>query len=216
MAKKRNEENFFKLSPEQQAKSIEKETAELIKRLPKLRKRLRMHDEVSSELYNLSAEEVSTIGTTYAKAVRSGEISTPSSQRAYQKFIRDIRKYTRPSLNQIAREVARQRFDDWLKTIKDHASAEEIAYVDRLVAQMDDSMKEGFTKSSYFIDNANWGSEQTFLKDTIDGVYSIQTLELELFLENHHPEVETDSKYNTSIATDGKMKKRKGIRRLRR
>ena len=81
---KRNEVDFFKLSAEEQAKVIERETKKLIARLPSLKKNLKMYGAVSDELYNLTEDEVSTIGTTYAKAVRGGEISTPSSKRAYQ------------------------------------------------------------------------------------------------------------------------------------
>ena len=207
------DKDFFKLSLEEQAKSIERETAKLLKRLPELKKRLKMYDDNSGELYNLEPEEVQTIGSTYAGAVRRGEISTPSSQKAYQKFIKDLRRYTRPSINEISQRIAKERWSSWVDTIKQHASTEELEYMNYLERQMTDEMKETFTKSKYFLDNANWNSQDTFLKYTSDGTMSIQVLELELFLESHYPdEVKTSSIYNREIATDGKIKKRVGYR----
>ena len=208
---KRNEVDFFKLSAEEQAREIERQTKKLIARLPDLKKNLKMYGEVSDELYNLTEEEVSTIGTTYAKAVRGGEISTPSSKRAYQKFINDMRKYTRRSIGDIAQEVAEKRFDDWWKTIKDNASTEELEYCNYLVMQMDDKMKRGFTMSRYFLENANWNSEDTFVKSVSDGDISMMTLELELYLEKNHPEVNTRNIYNKEIATDGLNVTRQGV-----
>lgn len=207
---KRNEVDFFKLSVEEQAREIERQTKKLVARLPDLKKNLKMYGEVSDELYNLTEDEVSTIGTTYAKAVRGGEISTPSSKRAYQKFINDMRKYTRRSIGEIANEVAEQRFNDWWQTIKDHSSTEELEYCNYLVMQMDDKMKRGFTTSRYFLENQNWNSQESFVKSVTDGDISMMTLELELYLEKNHPEVNTRSIYNKEVATDGLMKTRQG------
>ena len=62
--------SFLKLSPEEQAKSIERQTKELIKRLPTLKNKLKMYGETSDELYNLSSDELDLMGTTYARAIR--------------------------------------------------------------------------------------------------------------------------------------------------
>ena len=202
--------DFFKLSPEQQAKQIERETAKLLKRLPELNKRLKMYNEVSSELYNLAPEEVELISSTYARAVRGGEITTPRSQQAYRKFISDLRRYTRPSISQIAKEVSQARLDEWQETIKAHASQTEQEYVEELLNKMSEKDKQGFTRSQYFVDNVNWVSEVTFVIDTDEGEFSLQTLELELYLESH-TDIKTRSVYNRLVATDGKMKKRKGL-----
>ena len=43
MAKKFSIDAFLKLSPEEQAKSIERETKQLLKRLPTLKKQLKMY-----------------------------------------------------------------------------------------------------------------------------------------------------------------------------
>ena len=85
--------SFFSWSEEEQARFIEKETKNVIKRLPRLKSALQMYNEISDELYNMSTDELELIGSTYARAVRGGEISTPSSKQAYQDFIKKLQKY---------------------------------------------------------------------------------------------------------------------------
>ena len=188
---KRTEKDFFSLSVEEQAREIEKETKKLLNRLPDLKRNLKMYGEVSDELYNLSEEEVATIGSTYARAVRGGEISTPSSQRAYRQFINNMRKYTRRSIREIAVETAQQRMDSWLETIRSHASEEEIAYAESLVNKMSDTDKIGFTRSQFFLDTEEWGSEQ--FKEYMDSHnFSIMTHKLELYLNNKGYETKND------------------------
>lgn len=208
-------DNFFNLLPEQQAKEIERETAKLIKRLPELKKKLKMHNEVSSELYNLTEEEVSTIGSTYANAVRSGEITTPSSKQAYQKFVKSLRRYARHNINEIAQRITKNRLDSWLETIKNNGSQAEYDYAVELLGKMSEEEKQGFTRSSYFIDNVNWASTQTFVFNTQEGEYSLQVLGLENYLVAH-TQIDTNKIYNRLVATDGKVdKKRAGIGKFR-
>ena len=201
---KRDELDFFKLSAEEQAKAIEKETKKLLDRLPTLKKNLKMYGEVSDELYNLEPEEVEQIGSTYARAVRGGEISTPSSQRAYQKFIKDLRRYTRPSIQEISKAVADKRMDSWMETIKSHGSLAEQEYAEKLIEQMDDEDKLAFTRSRYFLDTDNWNSQDTFVKEVGDEEYSIMTLKLELFMEGRNKD--TDGLYEQASGTKGKRK----------
>ena len=85
MAYKVNIDAFLRKSPEEQAKEIEKQTKELLKRLPTLKKQLKMYGDVSSEMYNLTSDEVSLMGSSYASAVRGGEITAPSSKQAYSR-----------------------------------------------------------------------------------------------------------------------------------
>lgn len=177
------DKDFFKLSVEDQAKAIERETAKLLKRLPELKKKLKMYNEVSSELYNLSAEEIETIGSTYARAVRGGEISTPSSQKAYQKFVNDLRRYTKPSIAEIAQRTANERMESWLDNVRQNASMAEIEYAEELVSQMSDDEKLSFTRSKFFLDVGDWNSDQ-FRKYLDNHEYSIQTQKLEIFLNN--------------------------------
>ena len=211
MANKFNLTAFLKLSPEEQAKSIERETQKVIKRLPTLKKRLKMWGEVSSELYNLTEEELELQGSTWAKAIRGGEVTAPMSRTAYQRFVSNLGRYATTSIEQLAEETATTRFESWKQTILDNASQGEIDYMNKLLEQMTPAMIEGFTRSRYFVDNATWGSEQTFIKHTSEGDMSIQIIELELFLEKNHPEVKTDHLYNNEIATDGKDITRRGI-----
>ena len=179
MAKKFNINSFLKLSPEEQAKSIEKQTAELLKRLPALKKKLKMYGDTSDELYNLKEDEVALIGTTYAKAVRGGEITTPSSKRAYQNFIRNLRKYTRTDIGQLARETADVRMESWLEHINEGSTDADSEYAQELYNSMTEEEKLGFTRSKYFMD-----SSYMYMVTEEDGKqFSIQTLKLELYLE---------------------------------
>ena len=175
--------SFFSWDKEEQAKYIERETQALIKRLPQLKSSLKMYGEISDELYNLSAEELELIGTTYSRAVRSGEISTPSSQRAYQDFVRNLRKYARADIRQLALQTAEQRLESWLNNVRANGSTEEIAYAEELILSMSDSEKIGFTLSKYFLDTENWGSEG-FVQNTDVGQFSIQVMKLELYLQS--------------------------------
>ena len=124
-----------------------------------------------------------------------------------------MRRYTRPSIAEISKRVARERWSSYVDTIKQHATTEELEYLNYLERQMTDEMKESFTRSKYFIDNANWNSKDTFIKSTSDGNLSIQILELELFLEKYYPnEVKTFSYYNNDVSTDGLKVTRSGVR----
>ena len=218
MAKKNplNIDNFLKLSAEEQAKVIERDTQKLIGRLPSLKKSLKLYNDTSDEMYNLAPEEVELQGMTYARAVRKGQITTASGRQAYQNFVKNLRKYARVDIGTISREVANRRFEDWHQTIKNHASNDELEYVNYLVNQMSDEMKQGFTRSRYFIDNTNWNSKQSFVIETDDGDMSIQALELELFLQKNHPEVMTRNVYNEQVATDGQIDAiRRGIKKAK-
>ena len=179
MAKKFNINSFLKLSPEQQAKAIEKQTKELIQRLPTLKKQLKMYGEVSDELYNLSSEEVNLMGSTYSRAIRGGEITTPSSKNAYQSFIRNLHKYTRTNISQLAQETAQARMDSWIEHIDSASTKGDSEYAHKLLNSMTDEEKLGFTRSKYFMD-----SSYMYMITEVDGnQYSIQTLKLELYLE---------------------------------
>lgn len=192
--------SFLKWSKEEQASFIERETKKLIKRLPTLKKNLQMYGEVSSELYNLSAEEIDLIGTTYSRAVRRGEVSTPSSQQAYNKFVNDLRKYARMDMKQLAIQTSEKRLDSWLEHLKANGSDKEVEYAQELLNSMTDEQKMGFTLSKFFLDVANWSSEG-FIKNTDEGEYSEQVLELELYCEKQG--IQTRNIYNRLVATDG-------------
>ena len=202
MAKKFNINSFLKLSPEEQAKSIEKQTKELIKRLPTLEKQLKMYGETSDELYNLNQEEVDLMGRTYAKALRGGEITTPSSKQAYRNFVNSLRKYTRTDIGQLARETAEQRMDSWLEHIKASSSDADSEYAQELFNSMTEEEKLGFTRSKYFMD-----SSYMYAVTEEDGKqFSIQTLKLELYLEEVRGKT-TRHIYRTNVKGDeGKLR----------
>ena len=176
---KLNINSFFKLSPEEQAKRIEKQTKELLKRLPTLKKQLKMYGDTSDELYNLNQDEVELIGSTYAKAIRGGEITTPSSRKAYQNFIRNLNKYTRTDISQLAKMSAEKRLDSWIEHINNASFDADKEYAQRMLDSMTEEEKLGFTRSKYFMD-----SSYMYFVTEVDGKqYSIQTLKMELYLK---------------------------------
>lgn len=179
MPKKFNISSFLKLSPEQQAREVEKLTKDALTRLPTLKKQLKMYGEVSDELYNLQSDELKLMGTSYAKAVRGGEISTPSSKKAYSKFIKDLHKYARTDIRQLAQETANKRMDSWLDNILASSTDEDKKYAQELFDSLTENEKQGFTRSKFFMD-----STYMYMITIEDGrEFSIQTLKLELYLE---------------------------------
>lgn len=205
-----NLESFLKKSPEEQAQQIEKETQRLLNKLPKLKKNLKMYGETTSELYNLESDEVSEISKAWSNAVRRGEVTTPSSTASYKKFMKDLMKYARPSVHDLAVQTAEQRLDSWLDHIRANGSVAEIEYAEQMVNGMTENQKIGFTTSQYFLDVENWSSEGFIREDDQGNEYSIQTLKLELYLKTYG----TNGKniYNDSVATDGQDKLRPAVR----
>lgn len=179
MASKFDINSFLKQSKDQQAKEIEKLTKEVIGKLPTLKKNLKMYGDTSDELYNLTKDELELMGTTYARAVRGGEISTPSSKRAYQNFVKSLRKYARANVRQLALQTASERMDSWLDHVNTASSTADSEYAKELFDSMTEEEKLGFTRSKFFMD-----SSYMYMVTEEDGKqYSIQTLKLELYLE---------------------------------
>ena len=203
MAQKFNINSFLKLSPEKQAQEIEKQTQKLVERLPSLRKWLKMYNDNSSEMYNLKEDEVKLQGTIYARAVRGGSITTPSSKKAYSNFIKNLQKYTRTSISQLAYETARQRMESWLSNIESASTPEDIAYARELYNSMTEEEKLGFTRSQFFMD-----SSYMYMVTEEDGKqYSIQTLKLELYLEENRGHT-TRHIYRTKVkGNEGKLRR---------
>ncbi|MBO7692508.1 MAG: hypothetical protein J6T10_07755 [Methanobrevibacter sp.] len=194
MAKKFNINSFLKLSAEEQAKSIEKQTQDLIKRLPSLKKQLMMYGDTSDELYNLKEDELELIGSTYAKAVRGGEITTPSSKSAYRSFINNLRKYAKTDIRTLALQSAEQRMGSWIDHIEKASTDADKEYAQRMLDSMTEEEKLGFTRSKYFMD-----SSYMYMVTEVDGrQYSIQTLKLELYLKERRGK-EFDNIYDDNV-----------------
>lgn len=201
MAKKFNIEEFLRKSKEEQAREIEKQTAILKARLPDLKKNLKSYDDTSDELYNLTEDELDLMSTTYQSAVRRGEITTPSSKRAYQRFVKQLQRYATRDRRYLAMQTAKKRMKSFEEDIMKNASEEEKEYAKFLIDMMDDKLKQKFTLSKYFLDVNNWSSDD-FIKQVGDANMSMSTLSLELFLQSEG--FETRKLYNTYVAKDGK------------
>ena len=205
-----NLESFLKKSPEEQAKQLEKDTQRLLNRLSSLKKNLKMYGETTSELYNLESDEVDQLSKAWSNAVRRGEVSTPSSKAGYKKFVKDLMKYARPNVHDLAVQTAEQRLSSWLEHVKANGSLAEIQYAEEMINSMTDSQKIGFTTSQYFLDVENWSSQGFVREDDEGNEYSIQTLKLELYLKTYG--VNGKNIYNDSVASDGIDKMRPAVR----
>ena len=191
--------SFSKWTKEEQATYIETATKKILKNLNKLKKNLQMYGEISDEIYNLSPSELRDYGQSYASAVRGGEITTPSSKRAYQRFVEQLRKYSKSDIRKLALQSAERRLESWLDNIKNNGSDAEIEYANELLNSMSNRQKIGFTLSKYFLDTETWAYDQ-FSHETDEGIFSIQTLKLELYLQSKG--VDTRKIYNRFVATD--------------
>lgn len=210
-------EEFEKLDIEKQAEIIQKETQKLLKKLPSLKQNLSLYDDTTDELYNLTPEELSLYGETYAKAIRGGEITTPSSKLGYRKFVKRLLNYNARSVKELAVEYASKRMDSFMETIRNNGSIAEVEYAEELFAQMSDDDKIAFTRSKYFLDTDNWSSEQ-FIQEYQDNEYSMMTLKLELFMMNKGYDTENiynQAYYNSDAKTirastrGGKIRKKR-------
>lgn len=194
MSKKFNINSFLKLSAEQQAREVEKLTKEVLTRLPNLKSKLKMYGDNSDELYNLQRDELELMGTTYAKAIRGGEITTPSSKKAYRSFVTNLRRYARVDISQLARQTAEKRMESWIGHIQDASFDADKAYAQKMYNSMTEEEKLGFTRSKYFMD-----SSYMYFVTEVDGrQYSIQTLKLELYLKEKRG-IEFDNIYDTYV-----------------
>lgn len=202
-------EEFEKFDIEKQAEIIEKQTKQLLKKLPSLKKNLSLYDDATDELYNLTPDELSLYGETYARAIRGGEISTPSSKLGYQKFVRRLLNYNARSIRELAIDYASRRMDSFMETIKNNGSLAEIEYAEKLFEEMSDDDKIAFTRSKYFLDTDNWGSEQ-FIQAYQDNEYSMMTLKLELFMMNKG--YDTENIYNQAYYNSNEMTNRPSSR----
>lgn len=192
--------SFSKWTKEEQATYIETATKKILKNLNKLKKNLQMYGEISEEIYNLSPSELRDYGQSYATAVRGGEITTPSSKQAYRHFIEQLRKYSKTDISKLALTYAKRRLDSWLDTVKKNGSLAEIEYAQELIDSMSNKDIRGFTLSKYFLDTETWNYD-LFSRETDEGVFSIQVLKLELYLQSNG--VDTRKIYNRFVATDG-------------
>lgn len=195
MAKKEFDINaFLKKSPEEQAKAIERETERLVKRLPSLKDKLAMYNDVSDEMYNLQPHEAEFIGIRNAQAVRTGEITTPSGKQAYNNFVKNLHKYARRNIHDLAVESAEMRIKSWLDNIQKHASRGEYEHDLEIFNKMSENEKIGFVRSKYFLDVGDWDSDQ-FQQYIQEYNYSIMTHKLELYAEKKGIEFEKTYSY---------------------
>lgn len=183
---------FFKdkniVSLEEQLKWIEKQTDKVIKRLPTLKKALKVYDDRSDELYNLDAEEIKLMSKVYKSSISKGEVSG-TTEVALDEFATNLSYYGDTNIEKLVEVATNTRINSFLENIKAVASEEEYAYVVGIINELTDSQKAKFTKSKYFFDNGNLSSDN-FVKFLNEYGVSVGTAKLEGFLASIGLEVQ--------------------------
>lgn len=187
MAKKKriNLNSFLKLSVENQINFIERGVRKLKPKLPSLKKYLALHNDSSDEMYNLTGEELEFESKTYIDALKSNEITTKSSKKAYSSFITNLDYFSRFSKKQIGVEYTEKRIDLWYNHLLTLGiSEEEEDYLQELLDTISQDDLRKFTKTKYFLDVGVGSGGNIELKKIADEYgYNLPILKLELFME---------------------------------
>lgn len=181
--------NLNLLSPDKQIEWVAKETEKVLKRLPTLKKELKVYDDRSSELYNLTPEEVKLFSKVYSQSISQGNI-TPE----LKEYLAQLEEYGEKEIGELTKEKTNIRIDSFLYNLKQVASEEEYIYTKNLIDNMSEKEKEMFTKSKYFFDTGNLGSTN-FVKFIQENGVSVATAKLEGFLNSIRKEKITEGKY---------------------
>lgn len=186
MAKK---ENFIPKIPfqdfnlEEQIQWLMKQTEKVIKRLPILKKELATYDDKSNEMYNKDASEIQLFTQSYSLDLTTG-VKSPSDTDVND-WVEQLSKYGNMGIGDLRLQATEERIDSFLQSLdKSGASELEKEYVQNLLDQMTEQQKEAFTKSKFFWDSGEYGSEgiATFM-DMYD--VTPATANLENWCEKH-------------------------------
>lgn len=183
------------LSPKEQKEWVEKETKKVIKRLPTLKKRLTTYDDRSSELYNLTKEEI--------KLMSKVHISNGIGSAGYEEYVAQLEYYGETKIKELAQSITEQRINSFLENIKQVGGQQEYEYVKDLIDKMSKREKENFVKSKYFFDRGDLNSAD-FVKFIEENDVSVGTAKLESFLNTKRKE-KFDGKYYKQGETRQKL-----------
>jgi hypothetical protein len=187
---------FELMSIEEQIEFIEKQTENVIKRLPELKEALTTYDDVSKELYNMTEEQIKFASKSYQQSIRGGEITTPTGKKALSSYVQQLSRYGGGDISQLAHETAQERFDNFLEHVRSIADDEELEYLDKLVELMSEEDILGFTRSKYFLDTGDYSSD-SWAKAKNDFDYTINTMKLEVYLQSKG--YDTEHIYNDTM-----------------
>lgn len=168
--------NPYTLSLEKQIEWVEKHTEKVVKRLPTLKKHLTVYDDRSSELYNLSPEEIKLMSKVYTSSLERGE-----KMKGLNSFIAQLQTYTEDRLKVLRERFTTRRIDSFLDNVKQTGGEEEYEYAKSLLEWLTPQEKEQFTKSKYFFDTGNLASAD-FVKFLKENEITVGTAKLESFI----------------------------------
>ena len=191
---------FEKLSLDKQLKWIDQTTSKVLKRLPILKKRLKMYDDKSSELYNLEPSEVAFQAKVYRDIITESDTSSPR-YKSLKNFIYNLDKYANTSLKSISKNLTSIRLQDFKDNILQVGGQKELDYIEKLLNSLTDAQRRGFTISKYFFDNGNLSSED-FVKFIDTYGISVGTAKLETYVQSLG--YDTDEIYRGSRIKAGK------------
>jgi len=202
---------FKLLPPKQQIEWVDDKVEKLIKSLPTLKSKLAMYDDRSSELYNLSSSDIRLMAKIHKDDIARGG---GYNQKGLNNFINQLQKYTGKDINEVAKDVALERFESWKNnTIANASSDNEIEYLMELIDKMDIDDIIAFTKSKYFFDYGFPPSDGMIDFQEMFGM-SIATTKLELFLNDRYGDDIVHSNYDDIYYQgDGKHKRSSGKRK---
>lgn len=196
---------FQELDLDKQIQWLMKQTEKVIKRLPILKKELATYDDKSSEMYNKDASEIQLFTQSYSMDLATGTIS-PSDDNI-NNWVNQLSKYGNMGIGDLRLQATEQRIESFMTSlVKSGASEMEIAYVENLLSKMSEQEKETFTKSKFFWDSGEYGSEGiAIFMDMYD--VTPATANLENWCEKHG--IDTDQLFFTEGDTQYKRGRHK-------
>ena len=183
---------FKELDVDKQIQWLMEQTRKVIKRLPELKRELAVYDDKSEELYNWSKSQIEVFSNTYAIDLTTGTMSE-SEEKSLSEYVSQLSKYGDKGIGELRLQATEQRIESFKESLeKSGASEDEISYVEELLDKLTDRQKESFTKSKFFWDSGEYGSEgiQQFL-DLYD--VTPATANLENWCEEHG--IDTERRY---------------------
>lgn len=167
---------FKLLTLQEQMEWVEKQTKKVLARLPTLKKSLRVFDDRSSDIYNLTAEEIKLSSKVY-----STQISEGTYGEGIENYIEQLQMYGSSKMSSLVKISREKRIASFLENIKSVGGEEEYKYAKKLLNSLTKAEQNEFVKSKYFFDTGNLSSDD-FVKFINDFDVSVGTAKLESFM----------------------------------
>lgn len=199
--------NLFKDIPkndiEQQIKWLEKQTEKVINRLPSLKENLVTYDDRSNDLYNKDVANIQLLTKIYTSQIKAGKIGNADINQPFQKYVSQLEQYGNKELSTLVWESTEKRMESFMEDLVNHSSSDiEIEYARQLLDKLTPAQLNGFTRSKYFFDNADYSSE-SYVKFITEYGVSVALAKLETYCEKLG--IQTDRLYYQQDVTSTKL-----------